>query len=363
MTPSLKDQEPSTPPTISAGAVSTPDAAPPRLPFSIAALVFLRDRGIVVLWLLLLVFFSIIARPYFASLANGLLILSAASLTAVFAAGVAISALSGALDLSVAGVAAFAGVVTARLITLDVPVWLALVVGLLIGLLAGLMNGLVTLRGLNPLVVTIGTLSVLSGLAAVVSGGYTISGLNKLTFMGTARYFGIPAHVFIVAVLYFIGWIFLTRTRHGIRLVAVGGNPEAVRRVGINSARYQLLGFVLCGACSALGGLMTAALVTEASPEASPGSIFQALTAVALSGVSLGGGRGSLPKVLLGAIILATISDGLTIAGVEPYWATVSTGVLMIGALIIDRVLTRSISDRLVAVGGLSTHTKHTKKP
>ena len=92
--------------------------------------------------------------------------------------------------------------------------------------------------------------------------------------------------------------------------MAVGGNPEAVRRLGINSARYQLLGFILGGACSALGGLMTAALITEASPEASPSSIFRALTAVALAGVSLGGGRGSLPKVLVGAIILATISDG-----------------------------------------------------
>ena len=341
-----------------ASGLDAASAAPARLPFDIAALVFLRDRGIVVLWLLLLVFFSIIARPYFASVANGLLILSAASLTAIFAAGVAISAFSGALDLSVAGVAAFAGVVRARLITLGAPVWLALAAGLLIGVLAGLLNGLITQRGLNPLVVTIGTLSVLSGLAAVVSGGYTISGLKMLTFMGTARYFGIPVQVFIVAALYLIGWIFLTRTRHGIRLVAVGGNAEAVRRVGINSPRYQLLGFALCGLCSALGGLMTAALVTEASPEASPGSIFQALTAVALAGVSLGGGRGSLPKVLLGAIILATIGDGLTIAGVQPYWATVSTGVLMIAALVIDRVLTRSISDRLIATGGLSTHAK-----
>lgn len=329
-----------------------------HLPLAIAALVFVRERGIIVLWLLLLVFFAIWDHPYFASIANGLLILSAASLTAVFAAGVGISALSGALDLSVAGVAALAGVVAAKLITIGQPVWLALSAGMLIGILAGLANGGITLRGLNPLVVTIGTLSVLSGLAAVISGGYTISGLDELTFMGTARYFGIPVHVYMVAVLYVIGTIFLTKTRHGIRLVAVGGNPEAVRRLGINSASYQLLGFVICGVCSALGGLMTAALVTEASPAASPSSIFQALTAVALAGVSLGGGRGSLPKVLVGAIILATISDGLTIAGVQPYWATVTTGVLMIGALVVDKLLTRIISDRLVAIGGLSTHVK-----
>ena len=329
-----------------------------HLPLNIRLMVLLRERGIIVLWLLLLLFFAIWDRPYFASIANGLLILQAASLTAVYAAGVGIGAISGALDLSVPGVAALAGVVTAKLITIGQPVWLALLAGLMIGVLAGLVNGLISLRGLNPLVVTIGTLSVMSGLAAVVSGGYTIPGLDELTFMGTARYFGIPVHVFMVAALYIVGTVFLTKTRDGIRLVAVGGNPEAVRRLGINSPRYQLLGFIITGSCSALAGLMTAALVTEASPAASPASIFQALTAVALAGVSLAGGRGSLPKILVGAIILATISDGLTIAGVQPYWATVSTGVLMIGALVIDKLLTRIISDRLVEIGGMSTHAR-----
>jgi ribose transport system permease protein len=338
-------------------------AADAHLPLGIRTLVFIRDRGIIVLWLILLVFFSIAARPYFASIDNGLLILAAAALTAVYAAGVGVSAISGVLDLSLPGVAAFAGVLCAKLLIGGAPVWLALAAGMAAGVLAGWVNGLITLRGLNPLVVTIGTLSVLSGLAAVISGGYTIPRLDALTFMGTARYFGIPSHVYIVAALYLIGTIFLTQTRHGIRLVAVGGNPEAVRRVGIDSTRYQLLGFVICGACSALGGLMTAALVTEASPEASPSAIFRALTAVALAGVSLGGGRGSLPKVLVGAIILATISDGLTLLGVQPYWATVSTGLLLISALITDRVLARTISDRLVSMSGQTTRAPQTKKP
>ena len=327
-----------------------------HLPLNIRALVFGREYGIIVLWGVLLVFFAIWDRPYFTTVANGLLILQAASLTAVYAAGVGIGAISGALDLSVPGVAALAGVVTGKMIIAGLPVWLSLLAGLMVGVLAGLVNGLITLRGLNPLVVTIGTLSVMSGLAAVVSGGYTIPRLDALKFMGTARYFGIPVHVYIMVALYIVGTIFLTKTRDGIRLVAVGGNPEAVRRLGINSANYQLLGFVITGFCSALAGLMTAALVTEASPSASPNSIFQALTAVALAGVSLSGGRGSLPKVLVGALILATISDGLTIAGVQPYWATVSTGVLMIGALVLDKVLTQTISDRLVEVGNMSTH-------
>lgn len=329
-----------------------------RLPFGIAVLVFIRERGIVVLWLLLLLFFSWWVWPFFASVANGLLILQAASLTAIFAAAVGVGVISGALDLSVPGTAVLAGVVCGLLMTAGFPVWVGLSAGLATGALAGLANGLISQTGLNPLVVTIGTLSIMSGLAAVLSGGYNISGLDALKFMGTARYWGVPSHVYIVAAVYFILWFFLTKTRHGVRLVATGGNPEAVRRVGLNASAYQLLGFVLCGVLAALAGLMLTAKVTEAAASPDPGVIFQALTAVALAGVSLAGGRGSLPKVLVGAIVLATISDGLTVKGVPPYWATVATGVLMIASLVIDKVLTSTISARLVAVGNMSVHGK-----
>jgi ribose transport system permease protein len=307
------------------------------------------------------VLFAIWDSPYFFSINNFLLILNAAALTAVFAAGVAVSAMSGVLDLSVAGVAAFAGVVSARLLKSGTPIWIALLVGLAVGIVAGFVNGAVTLRGFNPLVVTIGTLGILSGLASMVSKGYNISGLKMLEFMGTRRYMRIPAPVYGVGVLYVVGTIFLTKTRHGLRLMAVGGNAEAVRRVGLNSNRYKILGFVLCSACAAIGGLVTAATVTEASPQASLGIIFDALTAVALAGVSLAGGRGSLPKVLVGAIILATIADGLTIGGVPPYWSRVAAGTLMILALVLDKVLSNSISNRLITIGGFSTHDRKAK--
>ncbi len=370
-------------PSGSAPARST---GPDRLPRSITSLIFIRDRGIVVLWILLLVLFAIVAQPYFASVSNAMLILNAGAITAIFALAIAMGVFTGSLDLSVPGVAAFAGMVCAWLIVKhDMPTWLGLAVGLGIGLGVGFINARITLLGLNPLVVTIGTLTILTGLAAVVGGGYTIPGVDKLAFMGTDTYFaipqswtvsvhpfflipdfsfqiggfdGIPAPVFVMFGVFIIMTIFFTKTRGGIRLMAVGGNSEAVRRVGLSATRYRTLGFMLSGLMAALGGLVTAAYVGEASPTASPSIIFDGLTAVALAGVSLAGGRGSLPKVLVGALILATISDGLTIAGVNPYWATVSTGVLLVGALVGDLLLTKTVSRRLVTVGNLSVHAK-----
>ncbi len=326
-------------------------------PAVIRSLIFVRDRGIFVLWALLLIAFSIWASPYFASVDNAILIANAAAITAIFAAGVAVGIIGGALDLSIPGTAALAGCVCGWLITHGTPTWLSIVAALALGAVVGVINGLITLRGFNPIIVTIGTLSAMSGLAAVIVGGYTIPGLDSLTFMGTQRYLGVPAPVWIVAALFAAGTVFLTRTRDGIRMMAVGGNPEAVRRSGIHSNRYKVLGFVISGFCAALGGLVTTALVTEANPAASPGIIFNALTAVALAGVSLAGGRGSLPRVLVGALILGTISNALTLKGIQPYWATAVTGVLLLGSLALEKWVSTTVSRRLVLSAHASTHT------
>jgi ribose transport system permease protein len=345
----------------SADGATTP--APIPTPIDIAgdspvirALIFARDRGLFVLWFLVIAGFSIWCSPFFATVSNAILIANAAALTAVFAAGVAVGVMSGALDLSIPGTAAVAACTCGWLIVNEQPTWLALTVALLIGAAVGVANGLISLRGFNPIIVTIGTLSVMSGLAAVIADGYTIPGLDELRFMGTRRYDGIPAPIWIVAGLYLIGTIFLTRTKDGIRFMAVGGNPEAVRRSGIHSDRYKVLGFVISGVCAALGGLITTALVTEASPDASPGIIFNALTAVALAGVALSGGRGSLPRVLVGALILATISNGLTIKGIQPYWGTIVTGLLLLASLGVERAIALSVSRRLMTAAQASVH-------
>ena len=331
-------------------------AEPEVDPRSIRALIFLRDRGIFVLWVLLLVAFSIWDRPFFGSLNNAILIANAAALTAIFAAGVAVGIICGALDLSIPGTAAMAACTCGYLMEKGQPVWLGLLAGLVIGVLVGLVNGLISLRGFNPIIVTIGMLSITTAAASIISGGYTIPGLTGLEFMGTRRYAGVPAPVWIAGALFLVGTVFLTRTRDGLRLMAVGGNPEAVRRSGIHSDRYKVLGFVISSVCAALGGLVSAAVVTEASPEASPGIIFTALTAVALAGVALSGGRGSLPRVLVGALILATIANGLTIKGVNPYWGTGVTGLLLLGSLGLEKWISTSVSRRLVLSAQASVH-------
>ncbi|MFD3581053.1 ABC transporter permease [Streptomyces sp. NPDC058683] len=337
--------------------------APHSLPRSVSTLVFLRDQGVFVMWGILIVVFAFLGSPYFFTMTNAVLVANAAAITAIFAGGVAIGVMTGSLDLSLPGTAAVASCVCGWLLTHGAPTWLSLAAGLACGLVVGLLNGLIVLRGFSSIIVTIGAFSALSGLAAVISHGQSFPGLTQLNFMGTHHYFayggftGIPGPVFIVAAVYVIGFLFLTRTRDGLRVMAVGANGEAVRRAGINSGAYRLIGFVISGVLAALGGLVSTATVTLASPTADASIIFNSLTAVSLTGIVLSGGRGSFPRVLVGALILATISNGLTIRGVQPYWATVSTGVLLIGSLFVERAIHTSVAKRLMSAN-LSVHQK-----
>lgn len=314
---------------------------------TVRTLVFVRDRGIILLWLLLVAIFAFWGQPYFFTLANAALVANAAALTALFAAAVGFGILSGALDLSVPAAAALASVVAGKVLVAGGPTWLAVVAALVAGSSVGLLNGALVQRGLNPLVVTIASLTSVGGVAVLLSGGLAIPGIDQLTWMGSARYAGIPAPVFLVGLVYLLAWFFLTQTRAGARMQAVGGNVEAVRRVGISADRYRILGFVLGSLCGAVGGLAVTAVTLQASPAASTSLLFTGITAVALSGMPLSGGRGSMPRVLVGALIIETINSALVIRGIEPAWTTVVTGVLLVLALVFERVMNRAVTARL----------------
>lgn len=299
----------------------------------------IRTRGVIVIWLALVAFFWAWAGPAFFTLNNARLVASHSATTAIFGAALGFCVLAGALDLSVPGTAAVAGVVCAKLLASHAPTAAAVVLAIGVGVLVGLVNAALIEMGLNPLATTIGMLTVLSGIAALMSGDQPVllSPAGNLNWLGNSRYLTIPAPVFVVAVIYLLGWLLLTKTFIGIRLLAVGGNADGARRTGLRAPAYRVLGFALSGACAAIGGIVVTALISEASPAPDTNELFQALTAVALSGIALSGGRGSFPRILFGALIIATLNSGLIIHGMAPAWATFATGALLVGALAFDR--------------------------
>lgn len=324
---------------------------------TLSILVFIRSWGITTLLILLWIFFSIWAAPVFGTLENFSLMLGASSISAIFAAAVAMGVYSGALDLSVPGTAAFSAIVMAQMIGNGIDQGLAIVVALLIGAGIGMMNGLIVQTGLNPLAVTIGTLSITSGLAAIVTDGLPLfENMTQLEWLGTSMYFGIPSTFYVVAIIFVVGTIFLTKTRGGIRFMAAGGNPEALRRAGVNSNVYRLLGFTLSGLLAAVGGIVTAAYTSQATPAAPTSVLFDGLTAVALSGLALSGGRGSFPKVWIGSMVIAAIGSGLLIKGIQSFWTTSITGALLIGALALEHVIGKAVAKQAVSKSNVSAH-------
>jgi len=324
---------------------------------TLSVLVFVRNWGITTLLVLLWIFFSIWAAPIFGTFENFSLMLGASSISAIFAASVAMGVYSGALDLSVPGTAAFSAVIMAQLIAAGVNQGVAIVAALIIGAAIGMLNGLVVQTGLNPLAVTIGTLSITSGLAAIVTDGVPLfDKMEEMAWLGTSIYFGIPSTFYVVAIIFVVGTIFLTKTRAGVRFMAAGGNPEALRRAGVNSNIYRLLGFILSGLLAAVGGIVTAAYTSQATPAAPTSVLFDGLTAVALSGLALSGGRGSFPKVWIGAMVIAAIGSGLLIKGIPSFWTTSITGALLIGALAFEHAIGKTLAKQAVTKSNVSAH-------
>lgn len=306
-------------------------------------LLIARDFGIIGFWIVLLVFFGLTANR-FASLANFLGILNATSVVALFAVAEGLVVMAGLLDLSIVATAALAGITTAYTVQTGQPLVLGLAAGTLTGVACGLLNGaLVDRLRISSLVATLGTLTIFTGIALIVTDGRPIFGVTAVGVIGQGRLLGIPAPVVVMVAVFVICGIVMSQTRFGVRLLAVGGNAEAARRTGVQNRRYVVGSFVACGTISAIAGMVVLGRLGTAQASLGDTLLFDAVTAVALAGVLLTGGRGSILKVLVGALIVATIANGLVLLKVSSFWTYVTTGVLLVIAVWADAALSRAI--------------------
>lgn len=309
-----------------------------------------RQYGILVFWIAICVGFSVASDP-FLSTDNLLSIFEHSAIIGILAAGEAIVIIAAGIDLTIAPVAAISGIVAAKVLKADAPPLVAIVAALGSGFAAGWLNGFIVVRmRIEPLIATLGTFSALTGLGLILTNGAPIFGLDDLRWLGSSELVGIATPTWIMLGVFGLLALVMGSTVWGVRLQAVGGNIEAARRAGVSVNRYLWGAFVVSGLCAALAGLVIFGTLSTAEPVVSNSLIFEAITAVALAGVLLSGGRGSLPKVLIGALILGTIQNGLTLRGVPDYWQLVTTGVLLVAAVWIDGTLSRAIERRRTMV-------------
>jgi ribose transport system permease protein len=305
--------------------------------------------GVVVLLLFyvaLLVAFSLLS-PWFLSFNNMMSIGSNVAFIGLMAATGTPLIIAGGLDLSVAAVAGLTGVVLALLHGLGLDIWVAAVAAVLCGAAIGLVNGIFTtgLR-LNPLIVTLATMSIITGSALVMTGGLTrplmVPGFN---WIGSGRLFGVPVPLILMLLCYGGLWVVLAKSRFGRFVYASGGNPEASRLVGVPVARTQITLYVLSGISGAVAGLVLAAMLGAAAPDAAGKHLLTVIAAIILGGTSLFGGRGSVWGTLLAVLILGTLNNGLTLLDVSSFWQDVTRGIVLLLAVSLDQIRSRAAGD------------------
>lgn len=261
-----------------------------------------------------------------------------AAVDAILAFGVTFVIITGGIDLSVGGVAALSGIVCAwTASSAGLPWPAALIVSLLTGVACGLANGLLITYGrLPPFIATLALEGVASGLALVISGGSPINMPNAISDLGNTIGNYLPIPVIIMIAIGLITAFILARTYSGRAMYAIGGNEEAARLSGIKINKQKLITYALAGLFAAVAGIVLASRLASAQPDAADGYELYAIAAVVIGGASLSGGKGGAFGTFVGALILATLQNGLNLLSVSSYWQQVVIGVVIALAVLLD---------------------------
>lgn len=283
----------------------------------------------------LVIFFSV-ASKYFLYPANLTNLLLAVSVVGTMAAVGTLVLVTGNLDLSVGSNAAFSGVLTIWLIEFGGwPTLAAIVAGLVAGTAVGAFNGAfgVFLK-INPIITTIGMLSVLRGMAFVLTGGSEILIHDEFVLsLGSARWLGVPVAVWAMLATFAVVAIVANWTVVGRNLFAVGANSRASLLSGVPVGRYNVVIFAVSGLSAALAGLLLVGQAGTAASGAATGYELQVITAVLLGGTAIQGGIGRVRGTLLAVLIIGTLNNGMTLLAVPSYFQTVASGLLLLLAV------------------------------
>lgn len=279
--------------------------------------------------------------PHFFTERNIFNILDQSVVLGIISVGMTLVILTGGIDLSVGSVAGLCGIVLALLLK-EFPIPVAIPLAVLCGALIGLFSGvLIAVFGLAPFVVTLGVMAIGRSLAYIVSGQRSISGLPMgLQDIVYTNFLGIPANVLFLLALYVATWAWLTYSKGGRTIYAVGSNIEAARAAGLNTLFYSIFPYVASGALAAVAMTFSLAQIMSADPIGGNQLELDAIAAVVIGGASLYGGRGSIFGTLMGVLIMVMIRNGLNLLGVSPFWQGTAIGAIIIVALLAERLIT-----------------------
>jgi ribose transport system permease protein len=282
-----------------------------------------------------------ILTPHFLTVSNLLNVSEQTTINAIIAVGMTFVILSGGIDLSVGSIVALTGVVLGTALQQQIPIPLAVALSVAIGAACGLVNGLLITKGaLPPFIATLGMMSIARGAALLYTDGRPVSGFDAaFRAISTARPLMIPAQVILMAAVYVVAHLLLTRTTFGRYVYAIGGNEEATRLSGVRVGLQKTLVYVLSGVTSAIAAVTLTARLNSAQPIAGIMYELDAIAATVIGGTSLLGGSGTLVGTLIGALIMGVLRNGLNLLGISSFLQQVVIGGVIIAAVLVDSML------------------------
>ncbi len=313
----------------------------------ITGLVF--EYGIVVVLIILVTAFSL-SSPNFLTTTTLTTILSQVAVIGVLAVGMSCVMLLGSIDLSVGAIAGVVSVSAAMLMAGGAPVLVAVIVGLVIGVLAGVFNAfsLTTLR-VPSLIGTLAVMTALRGIAYLLSGGTPVYNIDpNFKMLAQKSILGIPIPGLLFLLIFVIFAVALAKSKFGRQIYGVGGNEEASRLSGLPVVRIKYAVFAASGLLAAVGGLLLLARTNSGQPSAGGGYELDAITAVVLGGVAITGGKGRLWLVVVGVLIMGTLSTGMIMNNVSDYVQQVIKGLILVGAVAFSQIQSRSSASMAV---------------
>ncbi|WP_174818509.1 MULTISPECIES: ABC transporter permease [Ruegeria] len=312
----------------------------PLLRRVLQAFVDIRELTLIVLIAAIIIVMSNV-NPYFLSFSNFRAVAVGMAPTAIIVIGMAILLASGGFDLSVGSVMALSSTVVAMLLLTGMPIPLAVVCGLVLGGIVGVVNGLlVTGLGINPLIATLGTMSIARGIALVLTEGFSVSSLPaSFAWIGKADIGGFPVIVLFTILLVVLFDLAVRHTRFFRQVYFIGANEKAAMLSGIHVTRVRIILYALTGILAALAGVLLASRLMSGTPTAGNGIELQVLAAAVIGGASLRGGEGTILGAFLGVVFVALINNTMTMLAVSIYWQMIVIGGVLVTAVALDMLI------------------------
>jgi ribose transport system permease protein len=278
--------------------------------------------------------------PNFLSGSNLYLVSRQISFVAIVAIGELFVILTGGIDLSVGSIMALAGMAAGYLMKIGVDPAAAVFLAVMVGMAMGAVNGvLISYVKIAPFIVTLGMLSLASGLVLGFSKGWPITEIPK-SFLPIAQgsFLGLPIPLWVAAFVAVVAHVVLRYTAFGRRTYAIGGNEQATFLSGIDVSRIKLRLYMISAATASMAGIILVARFNSAQADTGKGWELDAIAAAVIGGTSLAGGSGSVLGVLIGACIMGVIKNGLVLMRVSTYWQTAIIGIIIVLAAVLDRI-------------------------